>query len=71
MELFLDSGEKRIMYPGDLSVNRVGMHRWSNMSQSEPARMVCVLLDMTNISAAGQDRREDLGYLAKEYYLIW
>ncbi|KAI9046243.1 cupin domain-containing protein [Aspergillus affinis] len=67
MELSLDSGEKRLMYPGDVSVNRAGMHRWRNVSESQPARMVYFLVGVTNATAAGKPLEEDLGYLAKEY----
>ena len=67
MELSLDSGEKRLMYPGDVSVNRCGMYRWRNVSQSHPARMVYVLLGVKNAVAAGEELKEDLvGYQAKE-----
>ena len=67
MELSLDGGDKRIMYPGDVSVNRSGMHRWRNASPTQPARMVYVLLDVTNARAAGKELVEDLGYLKREY----
>lgn len=67
LELSLDSGEKRLIYPGDVSVNRSGMHRWRNVSESQPARVVFVILGAKNATAAGKELQEDLGYLAKEY----
>lgn len=55
------------MYPGDISVNRSGMHRWKNVSSTEPARVVYVMLGAQNVTAAGKKLKEDLGNLAKEY----
>lgn len=67
VELSLDSGEKRIMYPGDVSINRCGMHVWTNPSPSHPARVIYVLLDVKNATAAGQELKEEMGQLANEY----
>lgn len=67
VELSLDSGEKRFMYPGDVSVNRAGMHRWKNASSTEPARVVYVMLGAQNVTVGGKELKEDLGNLAKEY----
>ena len=67
MEVSLDSGEKRVMRPGDVSINRAGMHRWRNCSQTMAARMLFVLLDVEPVIVNGQEVKEDLGYLAKEY----
>ncbi|KAH6656005.1 hypothetical protein BKA67DRAFT_515779 [Truncatella angustata] len=67
MELSLDSGEKRIMHPGDVSVNRGAMHRWRNVSKDKPARMLYVLLDVKPIIVNGKALEFDLGYLEHEY----
>ncbi|KAH8660728.1 hypothetical protein BGZ60DRAFT_413931 [Tricladium varicosporioides] len=42
MELSLDSGEKRVLRRGDIVVQRAPMHRWRNLSATEPARMIAV-----------------------------
>jgi len=67
MELSLDSGETRIMRPGDVSINRGAMHRWRNTSKDKPARMLYVLLDCLPIVVNGKTLEFDLGYLAGEY----
>lgn len=67
VEFSLDSGEKRIMRPGDCSVNRGTMHRWRNVSPDKPARMVYVLLDIKPLVVNGERLENDMGYLAGEY----
>ncbi|PYH94065.1 hypothetical protein BO71DRAFT_450332 [Aspergillus ellipticus CBS 707.79] len=67
LQLSLDSGEKRLMYPRGVSVNRAGMPCWRNVAESHPARVVFVILEATNATAAGKQLETDLGYLAKEY----
>ncbi|XXG99717.1 hypothetical protein Hte_006058 [Hypoxylon texense] len=66
-ELTLDSGESRIMHPGDMSVNRAGNHKWRNCSQYKSGRMLFVLLDCKPFSVNGHSIEEDLGQLAGEY----
>lgn len=44
LELSLDGGEKRVVKKGDVVVQRAPMHRWKNMSRTESARYVAVLL---------------------------
>ena len=67
LEISTDSEERRIMRPGDVSVNRAGMHKWRNCSKTSPARMVYVLLDVKPTVVNGKVLEEDLGYLGKEY----
>lgn len=66
-ELSLDSGEKRVLRPGDVSVNRGGMHMWRNLSPDKAGRMLFVLLDVKPVIVNGQALQFDMGYLGKEY----
>lgn len=67
MEFSLGSGEKRIMRPGDVSVNRAAMHKWRNVSQDKPSRMLYILLDVEPVLIKGKPLDFDMGYLLKEY----
>ncbi|KAL4942704.1 hypothetical protein BDV06DRAFT_211608 [Aspergillus oleicola] len=66
-ELSLDSGEKRIMLPGDTSVNRGCMHKWKNLDEEKPGRMLFVLLDVKPVNVNGESLTEYLGILEKDY----
>jgi quercetin dioxygenase-like cupin family protein len=44
LELTLDGGEKRVIKMGDVVVQRAVMHKWKNLSRTEGARYVAVLL---------------------------
>ena len=72
-ELTLDSGEKKIMLPGDISVNRSTMHKWRNVTPIEgtsgrgAGRMLFVILDVKPVFVSGQELQFDLGDLAQEY----
>lgn len=55
------------MNPGDVAINRGGMHKWRNVSDTHAARMIYVILSVKRVVAAGKELEEDLGYLAKEY----
>lgn len=66
-EITLDSGETRIMRPGDVSVQRATMHKWRNTSPDKCARMVFVLLDCKPFTIGNQEVSEELGDLAGEY----
>ncbi|KAI5918780.1 hypothetical protein F4810DRAFT_715142 [Camillea tinctor] len=66
-ELTLDSGESRIMYPGDVSVNRAGNHKWRNRSTTKSGRMLFILLDCKPFEVNRKLIVEDLGELASEY----
>ena len=44
LELTLSGGEKRVVKSGDVVVQRAAMHKWKNLSPTEGARYVAVLL---------------------------
>jgi mannose-6-phosphate isomerase-like protein (cupin superfamily) len=44
MRMELDTGEIIDLYPGDHVVQRATMHKWSNPSDTEPARIIAVVL---------------------------
>ncbi|PQE23134.1 cupin domain-containing protein [Rutstroemia sp. NJR-2017a WRK4] len=67
LEITLNSGESRVMRPGDISVQRATMHKWRNCSKEKSARAVFVLLDCEPFSINGVEMKEDLGDLAREY----
>lgn len=66
-QLTLDSGESKVMLPGDMSVNRGCMHKWKNLDEERPGRMLFVLLDVAPYRVNGQLVEEYLGDLAGEY----
>ncbi|KAK3936139.1 hypothetical protein QBC46DRAFT_420233 [Diplogelasinospora grovesii] len=66
-QLTLDSGESKIMLPGDMSVNRGCMHVWKNLDEEKPGRMVFVLLDVVPYKVNGKVLEEDLGDMAPDY----
>ncbi|RYO76666.1 hypothetical protein DL764_010283 [Monosporascus ibericus] len=66
-EITLDSGESRIMRPGDVSVQRATFHKWRNCSKDKPGRMLFILLDVEPFSINSVEIKEDLGDLAPEY----
>lgn len=63
VELVLDSGETREMQCGDMSIQRGTMHAWRNMSKTEWARMMYVLLEANPIKIEGKELDEDYGGL--------
>ncbi|KAI3322748.1 hypothetical protein HD806DRAFT_535932 [Xylariaceae sp. AK1471] len=65
--LTLDSGESKVMLPGDMSVNRGCMHKWKNLDEEKAGRMVFVLLDVTPLKVNGEIVEEYLGDLAGDY----
>ncbi|KAK7228258.1 hypothetical protein V2G26_000428 [Clonostachys chloroleuca] len=68
-ELTLDSGESRIMRPGDVSIQRATSHKWKNVTGNGtmPGRMLWVLLPCNDIVVDGKKVEGFLGHLAKEY----
>ncbi|CAJ2508341.1 Uu.00g133670.m01.CDS01 [Anthostomella pinea] len=68
-ELILDSGEKRVMRQGDVSVQRATAHKWKNISGNGtmPGRIMWVLLDCKDVYVNGNKMEGFLGDLAKEY----
>ncbi|CAH0054702.1 unnamed protein product [Clonostachys solani] len=68
-ELTLDSGESRIMRPGDVSIQRATSHKWKNITGNGtmPGRMLWVLLPCNDVVVGGKKMEGFLGHLAKEY----
>ncbi|KAK7972189.1 cupin [Apiospora saccharicola] len=67
IELTLGSGETRILRPGDVSINRGAMHKWRNVSEDKPARMLFTMLDVKPIIVNGKALEFEMGDLMKEY----
>lgn len=67
IELSLGGGETRVLRPGDVSVNRGAQHRWRNMSDEKPARMLFIMLDVKPIIVNGRAVEFEMGRLMKEY----
>ncbi|KAI2603106.1 uncharacterized protein GGS25DRAFT_526141 [Hypoxylon fragiforme] len=63
----LDSGESKVMLPGDCSVNRGCMHKWKNLDEEKSGRMLFILLDVTPLTVNGEVIGEYLGDLAGDY----
>ncbi|OPB40718.1 hypothetical protein A0O28_0007980 [Trichoderma guizhouense] len=61
VEAILESGDKRIMNPGDVCVQRGTSHAWRNTSDTEWARMAFVLQDCQPLTFDGVTLKEDLG----------
>ncbi|KAK7703341.1 hypothetical protein SLS57_010990 [Botryosphaeria dothidea] len=58
-ELILDSGEKRIMKRGDISIQRGTNHAWRNTSETNWLRMLYILLPVEPIKIGGTTLGED------------
>ncbi len=50
-----------------LGVNRGCMHKWKNLDEERPGRMVFILLDVAPYSVNGKVIEEDLGDMAPDY----
>ncbi|KAJ5368566.1 uncharacterized protein N7496_008326 [Penicillium cataractarum] len=59
IELELDSGEKKLLCPGDTVVQRGTMHRWTNPSNTKPARMLAVLVSSENARIGGHELKQE------------
>lgn len=59
IELILDSGETRIMKPGDIAIQRGTMHAWRNTSETQWARMLYVLQPSTPLMVGETKLGED------------
>ncbi|KAK9777739.1 putative Cupin 2 conserved barrel domain-containing protein [Seiridium cardinale] len=68
-ELILESGERRIMRQGDVSIQRATGHQWRNLTGGGnlPGRMMWVLLGIRDIVINDKKLEEDLGPLAIYY----
>ncbi|KEF57500.1 uncharacterized protein A1O9_05417 [Exophiala aquamarina CBS 119918] len=54
VELKLESGEKRIMRPGDLTIQRSTLHAWRNTSSEKWSRMIGIMAECQPVEAGGQ-----------------
>lgn len=61
IELVLDSGEKRLMKRGDVSIQRGTNHLWRNKSATEWGRMLYVLQEAKPLEFDGKKLGEDYG----------
>lgn len=56
--LTLDSGEKQILEPGDVAIQRATNHAWTNPSQTEWTRMMFVLQECRSVEIGGTTLEE-------------
>ncbi|KAF2684640.1 cupin domain-containing protein [Lentithecium fluviatile CBS 122367] len=61
VELILDSGAKRLMKRGDISIQRGTNHAWRNTSETKWARMLFVLQEAQPLLFNGKPLEEDYG----------
>lgn len=61
VELLLDSGEKRLMQRGDISIQRGTNHAWVNASKTKWVRMMYVLQESEPFTVGGKTLGEDYG----------
>lgn len=54
IELTLESGETRLMKPGDLTVQRSTLHAWRNPSETQWARMLGVMAECEPVVVDGK-----------------
>ncbi|KAK5274902.1 hypothetical protein LTR96_001503 [Exophiala xenobiotica] len=68
VELELDSGERRRIPRGDIFVQRGTAHRWHNVSDKQPARLLAVQLDSKPIviEGMGEELAEDFNVPAAQ-----
>lgn len=66
-ELELDSGEKRVMKRGDVSVNRATVHTWRNVLKDKPGRILYVLLPIKPLFVNGSLVTQEMGALGASY----
>ncbi|OJD24515.1 hypothetical protein ACJ73_04123 [Blastomyces percursus] len=59
LELLLDSGESRVLRKGDVFVQRATMHRWKNLSSTEPVTMVVFIQPCAPLDVAGKLLEEE------------
>lgn len=45
IELELDDGEKKLLGPGDIVVQRGTIHLWRNLSETETCRIIWILIE--------------------------
>ena len=68
IEITLDSGESRLLRRGDVVVQRATMHKWRNVSQTESARLIYFIVDVTQpVLAGGVELKKDMNIMTGEY----
>ncbi|KAK9794406.1 hypothetical protein AB5N19_00219 [Seiridium cardinale] len=68
-ELILESGQKRIMHRGDVSIQRATAHQWRNLSGggNDAGRMMWVLLGVQDVIVKGKKLEGYMGALQPYY----
>ncbi|KAL9017474.1 MAG: hypothetical protein Q9185_005187 [Variospora sp. 1 TL-2023] len=68
-KLLLDSGEERIMQPGDTTVQRATAHQWINLTGNGllPGRILFVLIDVNDVVVGEKKMERFLGTITKDY----
>lgn len=66
-ELILDSGETRVLHPGDVVINRGVTHMWRNPNPDKWGRILFVLIDTKPLYINGKHMCEELGGMTAEY----
>ncbi|OGM42732.1 Cupin domain protein [Aspergillus bombycis] len=61
IEMWLDSGEMKLLKKGDIAVQRGTMHEWRNPSETEWTRMVFVLQGTKPLVVGEKVLKEELG----------
>ena len=61
VELVLDSGETRLLKPGDIAVQRGTMHAWRTPDNSKWSRMIFILQDAKPLEVNGKKLADDYG----------
>lgn len=59
-ELVMDSGDRMVLKPGDVCIQRATMHQWNN-NTDKWIRMVFVLMDALPLEVAGQTYAGETG----------
>ncbi|KAG4432254.1 hypothetical protein IFR05_012260 [Cadophora sp. M221] len=59
LEMELDSGEKVQLKPGDSVVQRATMHKWKNLSDENPVRLIGILCACQPVEVGGKMLREE------------
>ena len=68
IEITLDSGESRLLRRGDVVVQRATMHKWRNVSQTQSARLIYFIVDVTQpVLANGEELKKDMSIMKGEY----
>ena len=68
-ELILESGQKRIMRQGDVSIQRATAHQWKNITGAGnlPGRMMWFLVGINDLIINGTKLKTDMGAMARYY----